>query len=87
MNEQQLLKLKKEIQDAEKDIQYEKGRLGSYYDELIDLLGLPKESSEKKTQIRAKKKIQELDALINSEQSKLDELIEEIEGEINEWGD
>ena len=80
MNEQQLLKLKREIQDIEKDINHERGRLSSYYDELIELLELPKETSEKKTQIRTKKKIQELDALINSEQSKLDELIQEIEG-------
>jgi len=87
MNEQQLLKLKREIQDTEKDIQHEKGRLSSYYDDLKELLELPKESSEKKIQIRAKKKIQELNELIDSEQKRLDELIQEIEGEINEWGD
>jgi len=87
MNEQQLLKLKREIQDIEKDIQHEKGRLSSYYDELIELLELPKESSEKKTQIRAKNKINQLNELIDSEQEKLNELIQEIEGEINEWED
>ena len=85
MDEQQLLKLKREIQDIEKDIQHEKGRLSSYYDELIELLELPKESSEKKTQIRAKNKINQLNELIDSEQKRLNELIQEIEGEINEW--
>ena len=87
MNEQQLLKLKREIQDIEKDINHEKGRLSSYYDDLKELLELPKESSEKKIQIRAKNKIKELNELIDSEQKKLNELIQEIEGEINKWED
>jgi len=87
MNEQQLLKLKREIQDTEKDINHEKGRLSSYYDDLKELLELPKESSETKIQIRAKNKIKELNELIDSEQKRLNELIQEIQEEVNEWED
>lgn len=87
MNENQLLKLKRELEESEKELQRNKGKLESQYEELCKLLNLNNNTDKTKIEKEVKKQIQKLNDKIKSEQEQLDELLNEIEQETSEWED
>ena len=87
MNEHDLMKLKKQLEQEEKQLQRNEGKLERLYDDLYEILNVDSDTPKKEAINLANKEVKKLNTKIKKEQKRLDSLLDEIEEEVSEWDD
>ncbi len=86
-DERKLMEIKRSIEQNEKQIQKNEGRLESLFDKVKNTLNLSPDSSDKTVLKEINTKVHDLKETQKKDKERLSELMEVIEEETEQWND